>query len=159
MCKSIKRIVLVLLTSLMVIAPMSSFGVNTNQVIITYAAKSTKKSSTKKKSSSKKKSSTTKKKSSSNSSSTKKSTTKKSTTAANKNTTNNKYSQKSAVSSNNVQGNTSANSKLSVTGVWIPNTGAKYHSNSSCSRMKNPRNVSLEEAKRLGYKPCSKCMS
>lgn len=41
--------------------------------------------------------------------------------------------------------------------VWIPKTGSKYHSHSGCGNMKNPRQVSLEEAKNRGYGPCSKC--
>lgn len=41
--------------------------------------------------------------------------------------------------------------------VWIPNSGSKYHSYSGCSNMKNPRQVSKEEAVRLDYEPCKKC--
>lgn len=41
--------------------------------------------------------------------------------------------------------------------VWIPRTGSKYHSKSTCSNMKNPRQVTISEAIRLGYEPCSKC--
>lgn len=41
--------------------------------------------------------------------------------------------------------------------VWIPNTGSKYHKDSTCGNMKNPRKVTLEEAKSYGYGPCSKC--
>ncbi len=41
--------------------------------------------------------------------------------------------------------------------VWIPNSGSKYHSHSGCSNMKNPRQVSREEAERLDYEPCKKC--
>ncbi len=41
--------------------------------------------------------------------------------------------------------------------VWIPKTGSKYHKTSTCSGMKSPRKVTLKEAKRRGYKPCSKC--
>ena len=41
--------------------------------------------------------------------------------------------------------------------VWIPKSGSKYHSKSNCSRMKNPRQVSLETAVEAGYGPCSKC--
>jgi membrane protein involved in colicin uptake len=41
--------------------------------------------------------------------------------------------------------------------VWIPRTGSKYHSNSSCSNMKNPTQVSLSEAQAAGYEPCKKC--
>lgn len=31
-------------------------------------------------------------------------------------------------------------------GVWIPNSGSKYHRYSSCSNMRNPRNVSENQA-------------
>lgn len=41
--------------------------------------------------------------------------------------------------------------------VWIPNSGSKYHSTSSCSKMKNPTQVSKEEAIRRGFGACSKC--
>ena len=41
--------------------------------------------------------------------------------------------------------------------VWIPRTGAKYHSRSSCSNMKNPSQVTLDSAISMGYGKCSKC--
>ena len=41
--------------------------------------------------------------------------------------------------------------------VWIPNTGKRYHSNKKCSNMKNPTQVTIEEAVRLGFTPCKKC--
>ena len=41
--------------------------------------------------------------------------------------------------------------------VWIPESGKKYHSNSSCSNMKNPSKVSVSKAKQMGYTPCKKC--
>ena len=41
--------------------------------------------------------------------------------------------------------------------VWIPKSGSKYHSRSSCSNMKNPTQVSRSEAIRRGYEPCKKC--
>ena len=41
--------------------------------------------------------------------------------------------------------------------VWIPKSGSKYHQNPNCSRMKNPRQVSLETAVEAGYGPCAKC--
>ena len=41
--------------------------------------------------------------------------------------------------------------------VWIPKSGSKYHSKPNCSRMKNPRQVTLEAAIQAGYGPCSKC--
>lgn len=48
-------------------------------------------------------------------------------------------------------------SPLSETMVWIPKSGSKYHQNPNCSRMKNPRQVTLEAAIQAGYGPCSKC--
>ena len=41
--------------------------------------------------------------------------------------------------------------------VWIPRTGKKYHSSSSCSGMKNPSLVSQSYAESMGYTPCKKC--
>lgn len=41
--------------------------------------------------------------------------------------------------------------------VWIPKTGSKYHSNSSCSNMKNPTQVTISDAISRGYEPCKKC--
>lgn len=41
--------------------------------------------------------------------------------------------------------------------VWIPKKGSKYHKNSGCSNMKNPSQVTVTEAIRLGYEPCKRC--
>lgn len=41
--------------------------------------------------------------------------------------------------------------------VWIPASGSKYHSNSSCSGMNNPTQVTLSEAQNMGYEPCKRC--
>lgn len=41
--------------------------------------------------------------------------------------------------------------------VWVSNTGSKYHSQSSCSNMKNPRQISLNDAKTRGLDACKKC--
>jgi len=41
--------------------------------------------------------------------------------------------------------------------VWIPRTGAKYHSRASCSNMRNPYYVTLTEAIDRGYTKCKKC--
>ncbi|MBQ7767593.1 MAG: MBL fold metallo-hydrolase [Oscillospiraceae bacterium] len=41
--------------------------------------------------------------------------------------------------------------------VWIPKTGKKYHSSSSCSNMKNPSKVTRSQAIQMGYDPCKKC--
>ncbi|MGO5116013.1 zinc ribbon domain-containing protein [Candidatus Avoscillospira sp. LCP25S3_F1] len=47
--------------------------------------------------------------------------------------------------------------EASETMVWIPQSGSKYHSTSTCSNMKNPSQVTISEAKSRGYEPCSKC--
>lgn len=42
--------------------------------------------------------------------------------------------------------------------VWIPtNGGTKYHSKSSCSNMKDPIQVTKEEAIKQGFEPCKRC--
>lgn len=41
--------------------------------------------------------------------------------------------------------------------VWISGTGSKYHSNSNCSNMSSPTEISLSDAKAMGYEPCDKC--
>lgn len=41
--------------------------------------------------------------------------------------------------------------------VWIPASGSKYHSNSSCSNMNNPTQVTISQAQAWGYSPCKKC--
>lgn len=41
--------------------------------------------------------------------------------------------------------------------VWIPNSGKKYHSRKGCSNMKNPTQVTIDQAISMGYEPCKKC--
>lgn len=41
--------------------------------------------------------------------------------------------------------------------VWIPSSGSKYHSNSGCSGMNNPTEVTISEAKSRGYTACKRC--
>lgn len=41
--------------------------------------------------------------------------------------------------------------------VWIPNSGKRYHDNPSCSGMKNPTYVTIDEAIDLGYTACGRC--
>jgi hypothetical protein len=42
--------------------------------------------------------------------------------------------------------------------VWIPtNGGARYHTKASCSGMKNPREVSIDQAMAQGFTPCGRC--
>ena len=55
------------------------------------------------------------------------------------------------------QDNTNDNHAASGDMVWIPNSGSKYHSRSGCSNMKNPRQVTKQEAENEGYEPCKKC--
>lgn len=45
----------------------------------------------------------------------------------------------------------------SGTMVWIPESGKKYHSKSTCSGMENPTQVTLEQAIAWGYEPCKRC--
>lgn len=49
------------------------------------------------------------------------------------------------------------NSSGSQVMVWIPQSGKKYHSRAGCSNMKNPTQVTKEEAESRGYTPCKKC--
>ena len=49
-----------------------------------------------------------------------------------------------------------SNKQTSSAYVWIPRTGSKYHSRSSCSNMKSPSKVKKSEAISRGYTPCSK---
>lgn len=78
------------------------------------------------------------------------------------NVTKPKYNNNSKPSSSHLGGSGSHSSGNSTTPpssgyVWIPNTGSKYHKTSTCSGMKNPSKVTVEEAKSYGYTPCSKC--
>lgn len=41
--------------------------------------------------------------------------------------------------------------------VWVSQSGSKYHSNSSCSNMKNPTQITISEAQNQGLEPCKKC--
>lgn len=42
--------------------------------------------------------------------------------------------------------------------VWIPtNGGSKYHSNPGCSKMKNPQEVTISQAKSRGFTACKRC--
>ena len=41
--------------------------------------------------------------------------------------------------------------------VWIPQSGSKYHSDPTCSGMKNPTQVPRTEAKSRGFAPCKRC--
>ncbi len=63
----------------------------------------------------------------------------------------------SAPTTSNVKPTEVANNNGGGSMVWIPKTGHKYHSNPNCSNMKNPSQVTINQAKDRGYTPCSKC--
>lgn len=72
---------------------------------------------------------------------------------------------KENTSNKNTKPNTQSSSTVKVPAgekgsnlVWIPtNGGAKYHSRSGCSNMKNPKQVTKATAESSGYTPCKKC--
>jgi len=42
--------------------------------------------------------------------------------------------------------------------VWIPtHGGTKYHSNPTCSQMKDPLQVTIDEAIAQGFTACGRC--
>ncbi len=41
--------------------------------------------------------------------------------------------------------------------VWVSGSGSKYHSNSSCSNMSVPTEITISDAESRGYEPCKKC--
>ena len=47
--------------------------------------------------------------------------------------------------------------EVETTYVWVSKSGKKYHSTSTCSNMKNPSEVTEQEAISRGLEPCSKC--
>lgn len=49
------------------------------------------------------------------------------------------------------------NTKPTERTVWVTSSGKKYHYNSTCSGMQNPRSIPISEAKAKGYTACSKC--
>ena len=53
--------------------------------------------------------------------------------------------------------NTNTATTASGTMVWITAKGKRYHRSSSCSNMKNPYTVTLEQAQASGRTPCRKC--
>lgn len=61
--------------------------------------------------------------------------------------------QKPTTEQNNSNDNQVSNGEM----VWIPKSGSKYHNRSGCSNMKNPTQVTKEEAEDRGYEPCKKC--
>lgn len=56
--------------------------------------------------------------------------------------------------------NNSSSSNIQYNGrtVYRSKTGTKYHYSSTCSNMKNPTEITLDEAKKQGLEPCKKCV-
>lgn len=50
-----------------------------------------------------------------------------------------------------------ASNENNETYVYVSSSGSKYHSNSSCSNMKNPSKITKTEAESRGLSPCKKC--
>lgn len=59
--------------------------------------------------------------------------------------------------SSSSSGSSSGNTAVTGQYVWIPQTGKKYHSSSSCSSMNSPSKVTVERAEQLGFTPCKRC--
>ena len=65
------------------------------------------------------------------------------------------YSYSTPVSQIDVQ--TASSADTDVMTVYVTGSGKKYHLNPTCSRMKNPVQISLLEAIQKGYEPCGIC--
>ncbi|NFI55536.1 MBL fold metallo-hydrolase [Clostridium botulinum] len=64
----------------------------------------------------------------------------------------------SGTSTGNATNNNTPDTKTKSNSVWVANKTSKvYHSSKDCSNMKNPTQISLEDAQEKGLKPCSKC--
>ena len=73
-------------------------------------------------------------------------------------TTSSKPASETTSSTSSVQQNSSTVTQTpSDEMVWIPRTGSKFHRNASCSNMKDPTQVTRQEAESRGYEPCKKC--
>ena len=59
--------------------------------------------------------------------------------------------------SSNSKSSNNTNTKATGNTVYITDKGECYHRSSSCSRMRSPRAVTLEEAIASGRRACSKC--
>lgn len=64
-----------------------------------------------------------------------------------------------STSSSQSSGGSSKGQSANAGMVWIASSGsgARYHKRSNCSNMKNPQQVTLQEAIDAGYTPCKKC--
>ncbi|NFT67505.1 MBL fold metallo-hydrolase [Clostridium botulinum] len=64
----------------------------------------------------------------------------------------------SGTNTGNTTNNSTSETKTKSNSVWVANKTSKvYHSSKDCSNMKNPTEISLEDAQTKGLKPCSKC--
>ena len=54
--------------------------------------------------------------------------------------------------------NNSGNIEYNGQTVYKSKTGSKYHYSPTCSNMKNPTEITLEEAENLGLEPCKNCV-
>lgn len=68
-----------------------------------------------------------------------------------------KVTVKAKKSSSDTSSNSNSNNGSGEGEVWIPESGSKYHCKSTCSGMKNPTKVTVEEAESMGYTPCKRC--
>ena len=68
-------------------------------------------------------------------------------------------SQSNSTTSNNSASQEITSQQPVTQTVWIASSGngTKYHSNPNCSNMKNPIELSIEDAEAKGYTPCKKC--
>ena len=57
----------------------------------------------------------------------------------------------------NASSNTNSNTSTNSTKVWVTEKGKKYHCDKNCSNMKNPYQITKEEAINSGRSACSKC--
>ncbi|MBQ7276251.1 MAG: hypothetical protein IJS58_03275 [Bacilli bacterium] len=142
-----KKVLFLIITSLLILAPIgSNIDSCFNKIIITYAAKSTNKKS----SSTKKKKSSTKKKTTGNN--------KSYNNSAKKNTTSKKST--STYNSNSISNNSSSGAKNLVvsddTICYISEYGDCYHKSSKCASCKKPIETTVGNAKKYKSK-CSKC--
>ena len=86
-----------------------------------------------------------------------KSTASKSSSSTSKKTATSNSSSSAKNTSHSTKTASPANVVPDGSGVWITASGTKYHLNSSCSNMKSPSNVTIEEAEQKGYTACKKC--
>lgn len=76
------------------------------------------------------------------------------TTNSKNSTTTNTTTTSTVDSDSNNSGNIEYNGQT----VYKSKTGSKYHYSPTCSNMKNPTEITLEEAENLGLEPCKNCV-